>query len=246
MINKAVSRKVLAMDTTFAQGSVALLLEQQVVAYSYFSGEGGHIDQLPVETARLLAEAGWCGQDLDLLAVTVGPGSFTGSRIALALAKGFSLAVGVPVIGVSTLELLVASVAAKTSCKRVAALLDARRQEVYAALYESHSGNALVELLPPSVWDPVFLAQELADHWSTPDEKIVLVGNGLAPYGQIFQQSVNQSFVMSDARFWQLDARQLGLLALQRMNHSNGLSIEGLEPLYLRRADARKMVVASP
>lgn len=239
--------KVLAMDTVFAQGSLALLEGGQVRAHATFAGQEGHVVLLPGEIERSLAHVGWCGRDLDLIAVTVGPGSFTGSRIAMGVAKGFAAALGVPVIGVSTLELLVASVEVGegVSGRKVAAILDARRGEVYAALYEVRPGFKPVPRMPPGAKDPLLCAKEFALVSLMENEKIILTGSGLALYAELFQQALGLRCEMTDPAVWHLDTVRLGLLAQERMNQPGELSVECLEPLYLRRADAKERVFAN-
>lgn len=234
--------KILAMDTVFSQGSVALLAGEEVVAHAWFEGHEGHVALLPQEIVRLLAQVGWRGLDLDLLAVTLGPGSFSGSRIALGVAKGISLAVDIPIIGVSTLEVLVEGVVDGNKRQRVAALLDARRQEVYAALYELDGALEPILLLAPGAWNPALLAEKLAQEWLIPGEKMVLIGNGLIPYAEVFQQALGADCELADPSLWRLDAAQVGKLALRRMDNPDEVRADLLEPFYLRRADATPSV----
>ncbi|MBF0428387.1 MAG: tRNA (adenosine(37)-N6)-threonylcarbamoyltransferase complex dimerization subunit type 1 TsaB [Magnetococcales bacterium] len=228
------------MDTTFAQGGVALLEGDQVAAMSHFEGAEGHVARLPQEINRLMNEMGWQGHDLDLLAVTIGPGSFSGSRIALGVAKGFSAALGTPVVGISTLELLVAGLG--VNGRNVAALLDARRKEVYAGLYQMQKGINPVSLLPPALWDPADFAQELVGFLKGTAEKMVLIGNGLIEYAPLFHAVLKTGCEVADPALWQFDLKRLGLMAQQRVGTSNAETIAMLEPMYLRRADAKEAV----
>lgn len=133
--------RILAIDTALDLCSVAFVTA---------AGRGpalseplarGHAERLFAMVEAVLAEDGATLEDADRIAVTIGPGSFTGIRIGLAAARGFALALGRPVIGVDTLEALAASAAERPSGP-VFAAIDARKGEVYAAVH--HRGTEVV------------------------------------------------------------------------------------------------------
>jgi tRNA threonylcarbamoyladenosine biosynthesis protein TsaB len=97
---------ILGLDAALARASVALLRDGAVLAERMAAGERGQAAALPPMLAAALAEAGAAATDLDGIAVTVGPGSFTGLRAALALAHGLALAAGRPLVGVTVAEAL--------------------------------------------------------------------------------------------------------------------------------------------
>ncbi|MBF0294320.1 MAG: tRNA (adenosine(37)-N6)-threonylcarbamoyltransferase complex dimerization subunit type 1 TsaB [Magnetococcales bacterium] len=218
------------MDTSLPRGSMALLDGDRVVARAAFEGPEGHVVLLAQALEQGLAETGWRPGELALLAVTVGPGSFTGARIALGVAKGLAVATGAPLVGISTLEVLLAG--AEEGDGLAVALIDARRSEVYAQA--RRGGQSLVE---PGVYDPVWLAGELA---RLADGPVRLTGNGLLPYGEGFRQALGERFLPLPPAAWQPDAALLGALARQRRHTPDGIADAWLEPLYLRRSDARE------
>lgn len=95
----------------------------------------GHAEQLMGVIEEALGKAGVGYPDLGAIAVSVGPGSFTGVRVGVAAARGFALALKIPAIGVNTLEALAAEARAMAGPQPVLATLDAKRDEIYAALY---------------------------------------------------------------------------------------------------------------
>ncbi|MBF0180860.1 MAG: tRNA (adenosine(37)-N6)-threonylcarbamoyltransferase complex dimerization subunit type 1 TsaB [Magnetococcales bacterium] len=220
------SDKVLAMDTSLPRGSMALLDGERLAAREWFEGPEGHVVLLARALERGLAATGWRPGDLSLLAVTVGPGSFTGARIALGVAKGLALATGAPLVGISTLELLLAGIGEGDGL--AVALIDARRAEVYAQA--RRGGQSLVD---PGVYDPAWLAGELA---RLADGPVRLTGNGLLPYGEGFRQALGERFLPLPPEAWQPDPVVLGIMARQRRHDAD----PWLEPLYLRRSDARE------
>ncbi|MDD2876164.1 MAG: tRNA (adenosine(37)-N6)-threonylcarbamoyltransferase complex dimerization subunit type 1 TsaB [Acidiphilium sp.] len=98
------ARRVLTIDAAQRRASVTLLDGEQVVAARTGAAETGLADSLAVWAAECLKEAGFAAAALDAIAVTIGPGSFTGLRASIALAQGIGLAAGVPVHGISMTE----------------------------------------------------------------------------------------------------------------------------------------------
>ena len=100
--------------------------------------------------AEALAQAGLEIADLDRIGVVIGPGGFTGVRVALAFARGLGVSTGIPVVGVTSLAALAANVAGAPAGTLIAPVIDARRGQVYAGLYDGNE-NALIA---PFVADP--------------------------------------------------------------------------------------------
>jgi tRNA threonylcarbamoyladenosine biosynthesis protein TsaB len=131
---------VLGIDTATRVGSVGLLRDGDIVAEeSRPPATGGHNETLFAMIGRVLRRAGLEFGDVGALAVSNGPGSFTGLRIGLSAAKGLAFAGGKKLVAVSTLEALARSVEAREG--PLCACLDARRQEVYLALFEAVDGG---------------------------------------------------------------------------------------------------------
>ncbi|MEO5346389.1 MAG: tRNA (adenosine(37)-N6)-threonylcarbamoyltransferase complex dimerization subunit type 1 TsaB [Magnetococcus sp. YQC-9] len=228
--------KILAMDSCFPRGGVALLDGERLVARDGFEGPEGHVALLPQAVERLLAESGWSLAELERIAVTLGPGSFSGARIALGVAKGMASGIGLEVVGFSTLEV----VAAGSNCDgSVAALLDARRGEVYAAFYEIQLGQTprlRSELL---VCDPETLIGQLRSWQASIDAPLHLTGNALGVYGERLQNLAEAGCRMAEEAFWPLNVALLGRLAA-RLGRGVRMPVEALEPVYVRKADAKE------
>lgn len=120
--------RILAIDTALAACSVAVWRDGETLAREVRPMARGQAEALIPMTQAAMAVASLEFADLDRIAVTVGPGSFTGIRVGLAAARGLALAIGKPVIGVTTLEVL----AAMCPDRPVLAAIDARRGQVYA------------------------------------------------------------------------------------------------------------------
>jgi tRNA threonylcarbamoyladenosine biosynthesis protein TsaB len=129
---------VLGIETATALGGVAIVDGQgRILCECSFLGRESHAERIIPEVSRLVASLGAGPQDLAAVAVSAGPGSFTGLRSGVASAKGLAFARGIPLYGVSTLEALAANAPAGSGT--VCAVLGARRGEVYRALFEAGS-----------------------------------------------------------------------------------------------------------
>ncbi len=122
--------RVLALDAALARCAAAVVVDENLVAMRQTDAARGHAALLPVMAQAVLEEAGLPATSLDLIAVTVGPGSFTGIRAGLALAHGIALAAGVTVVGVTVGEALAESLP-QLGGRRLWVAIDSRRGRVF-------------------------------------------------------------------------------------------------------------------
>ncbi len=158
--------KLLAFDTATASCSAAVWCDGVVLAERCHAMERGHSEALVPMIAAVMDEAGLAFAELDGIAVTVGPGAFTGVRIGLATARALSLAANLPCLGVTTLEAVAADVQAEND---VVVVLDAKRNDVYAQTFSP----ALQPLEEPAAILPEALAARLAGNAA-----VTLAGDG--------------------------------------------------------------------
>ncbi len=142
--------KLLAIDTAMEACSVAVLTESGTpVVVSEILGRG-HAERLVGMVESAMREVGLGFPDLDRIAVTVGPGSFTGLRVGIAAARGFALVTGRPVVGVGTLEAHARSVRDTAGAVPVMAVLDARRDEIYGQRFHADGTPATAAEVGPA------------------------------------------------------------------------------------------------
>jgi len=222
---------ILALDTTTGSGSVALLENTRLLAE--INAESGltHSARLLRAVDYLLKQNGLEIPDIDGYAVAVGPGSFTGIRIGLSTVKAFAFASKKPVAPVSTLAALALKLR-ETQGRLLCPILDAKKGEVYAALFETE-GSRLKEVVREGAYGPDAFLSSLPAH-----RVIHFLGNGVGVYRERIL-----AYLKDNARF---SARSLfighevGLLGYDILRKGSGVSGEALEPLYFRRSQAEE------
>lgn len=164
--------RVLGIETATPYGSVAVVGPDGLLAEVTALVPMRHLEWLLPAVERTLAEAGTGREEIEGLAVSLGPGGFTGLRIGIATAAAWARAADIPAIGVSTLEALAATVAGPGL---IGPVLDAKRGEVAAALFRREEDLTLTRLREDTVLTPDRLGELLP-----PDEPVLLLGDGLS------------------------------------------------------------------
>ena len=163
--------KILALESSATACSVALCEDEKLIAQSYQNNGLTHSVTLMPMTVNLLSGCGISLDEVELIAVAAGPGSFTGLRIGVAAAKGLAWPAGKRCAACSTLESMAWSLAHTGG--EICAVMDARRHQVYNARFAS-DGAALTRLIP----DRAISLEELADELKKSGNPQILVGDG--------------------------------------------------------------------
>src|SRR2546425_10061626 len=172
--------RVLAVETSTLAGGAALLDGELVVGEYVLDVSATHSERLMGAIDRLLTDAGWTVRDLEGLAVSVGPGSFTGLRIGLSTVKGLALALSIPIVAVPTLDAMAALL--PFAALPVCPVLDARKREVYASLYRWDGLGMRRE------WE--YLAIAPGDLARRLHEPVIVVGDGADANGSPYPRRV--------------------------------------------------------
>lgn len=220
---------VLGIETSTAMGSVALVDERGLRGERCWETREGHAERLMGEIDCLLQKHSITIQALDGFAVTIGPGSFTGLRVSLATVKGLAMVSQHPVVPVSTLEALARNVS--SSAYPVCPLLDARREEVFAALFRQDEKGQWIRLLPDQVIAPCDLLQQLSG-------PITFVGEGAVRYQALIQKGMGEKACFAPADMQWPSAAVVAHLGLARLLQGETVQAKEIRPLYLRRPDA--------
>jgi tRNA threonylcarbamoyladenosine biosynthesis protein TsaB len=206
---------LLAFDTATPATTVAL--NDRELRHDPAPGERpGHAGQLLALATRLLEDAGLTFEDLDRIAVGVGPGTFTGLRIGVATARALAQGTGAELVGISTLRAL----AANAEGRPVLAVLDARRGEAFVAEYEGET-----EVRPPAAVRPETLAEMARP-------SLLALGDGSVRFREVLEPAGTE--IPADGS----PLHKVSALALARLATAQVVTGESVIPEYLRLPDA--------
>ena len=220
--------KILAVDTATKSCSVAIVEAGSVSAELTTLKDQTHSKQLMQLIHKGLALSGFSTTDLDGLAVTIGPGSFTGLRIGISTIKGLAHALDKPVVGISSLDALAWQCADRSYL--ICPVIDARKGEVYAATYR-YDNDRLTQKNSENVGVPEAVVQKIR-------EPCVFIGNG----AQLYRRNI--STVLGDQAHFApgsqntIRASSVAFLSMQRFETNDTDEIGDLVPHYIRKSDA--------
>jgi tRNA threonylcarbamoyladenosine biosynthesis protein TsaB len=137
--------RILALETSLFNGSIALASAGELIFRQQLPPEQRTAQTLAPAIAAALREVDWKPADVNLVAVTTGPGSFTGLRVGVTTARTFSYAVGAGILGINTLEVIARQASSRSA--EVWAVMDAQRGELFAARYARGEGGRLCEAI---------------------------------------------------------------------------------------------------
>lgn len=216
---------LIAFETATPSGGVALLRDGRLAACSLIGAQRAH-SRLCLDLAnRMLATEGLAWKDVDVLAASHGPGSFTGVRVALTLAKSLAFALAKPLVTVGSLDALALN--AVDGDRPVAAVMDARRGEVYAAVFRPR-GDGLHPLGEPFVAAPEGLADALAARCAEPG---ILCGEGAAALAHL-----PAGWALARGDRMRANPAATAWLAREKALHAEWADVAGAAPIYLREA----------
>jgi tRNA threonylcarbamoyladenosine biosynthesis protein TsaB len=220
--------RALGIETATSLASVGIVVGDRILAERALPMHGSHARTLLPLIDAALAAAGVGLRDIDLLAVSIGPGSFTGLRIGLSVAKGLALATGVPVVGVPTLEAY-----ARTAGPRPGLLcpvLDARKGEVYAAAFRWR-GSEVECVAAANAVAPERFAASLR-------EAATLVGDGVDAYAGLWRRELGEAAELIAFAALPPNAAVVAQLGMARAAAFGPDDLADLEPRYCRASEA--------
>jgi tRNA threonylcarbamoyladenosine biosynthesis protein TsaB len=220
--------RILAIETSLRNGSVALAKDGVVVASRMLSRETRSAQSLAPAVKELLAEQGWKPNELDAVGVTIGPGSFTGVRVGVTFAKVFCYAAGAPVVGLTTLEVIAAQAVEVEGELHV--VLDAQRNDLFHQAYQIAGGVATAISEPSVLSAEAWFAQVAAS------KDLAISGAGLAKHREVLPRNLR----VFDERHWEPNAETVAQLAHREFLNGRRDDVWKLSPLYLRASAAEE------
>jgi tRNA threonylcarbamoyladenosine biosynthesis protein TsaB len=225
--------KVLGIECSSMMMGAAIFGERGLVAEHRWLADRSRSERIMPLIDGLLRETGVGLKDLGGISVSIGPGSFTGLRVGLSTAKGLGFALGLPLVGVSSLEVLAASQAREAESDLISPMIDAKRQEVYAALFGVKTSQELeCEAEPvvtvPSAW---------LDRLERLEGSFVFVGSGALLFkSKILERLGGRARLVSEEHPYP-SAALLAALGYRRLEKGEKGSTD-LVPLYMSRHGA--------
>ncbi len=240
----------LAIETSGTGGSVALAQGNRLVAELLLSVRETHSRRLMPSISYLLERTGVRREELECIAVGLGPGSFTGLRIGLSTAIGLSMGLEIPVAGVPTFDMLAAGIPPLPGVV-FCPVTDARKLHVYTAAYSCSGGSAAWHrrtqflVLPPEELPGVLHENHILSRDSAPDvpATVLLAGDAIPERGEAILEAFAAGFpgvtvVMAPEHLWIPRAASAAVMARRYLDKSVG--VEGLGPIYVRRSEAEE------
>jgi len=220
---------ILAVDLASMCGSIALVAKNITIAeYSLHSSQT-HSKRLIPQIERIIQESGIIWDEIEAIAVSLGPGSFTGLRIALSTVKGLAMAFNKKLIGIATLDGLAAQI--QHHPLTICPIMDARKKEVYTALYRCSSAEPATRISKYMVISPDNLTKHIT-------EKTLFIGDAVAIYQDFLQEKLADLAFFGEPIINFTRASAIGLLAQVKFQQNEFLDPATITPLYVRASDA--------
>lgn len=210
---------ILHIDSSQETASVCLSRERQELGIRINDNQYDHASWIHTAIADMMQIAGLTLQELNAISVTIGPGSYTGLRVGLATAKGLCYALQIPLITISTLEMMAAAVQPQ-AVEFICPMIDARRMEVFSAIYDK---NLTIVSNPAAI-----LLDETTYHSFITAHRIVFCGSGSKKFKPLVQ-SANTTFIELS-----FSSSALIGLAFNRFLKNEFASLAYAEPVYLK------------
>jgi tRNA threonylcarbamoyladenosine biosynthesis protein TsaB len=221
--------KILAVDTSTASGSIAILDGARVIAEWTMLSSLTHNRLLLKRVDFLLNELGWSLEQVEGFAVTTGPGSFTGLRIGLTTVKTLAWATGKPFVGIPSLDALAAPLG--FAAHPVCPLIDARKSEIYFAVYQPDGRGTVQRRSSFQVDSPQRIMEKITG-------PTIFCGDGWSLCEQLFLKELGGWALVAPAPFHIIRAGLVGELARKKLQEQEEENPLTSAPLYVRPSEA--------
>jgi tRNA threonylcarbamoyladenosine biosynthesis protein TsaB len=222
--------RALAIETSARTGSIAAVEDETVVAEEQFEHGLQHAAQIIPIIDRLCGARGWTPADLDELYVSAGPGSFTGLRIGITLAKTMALATGVKLVAVPTVRVIVEN--APREARHVVLVLDAKRDQIFTARFERDEQGKWVERESAHL-------DSLTKMLERTPRPVHLLGEGI-PYHEKFIPREDAGVIVTQTELWRPRARVVAEIGARLAREGRFTDPDRFAPIYIRKPEAEE------
>ena len=222
--------KILAIDSCSSVATAALMEDDVLVAQFYLNNKITHSTKLLPQIEYMMKNADVTFADVDLYAVTIGPGSFTGERIGVATAKALAHAVNKPMVGVSALKSMAYNI--KFTDYILCPIMDARREQVYTATFRWENGELI------TVNDDRAMALE--DLLNEINEDVIFTGDGVPVFKEKITEKLGEKAHFAPANLLHINGSGVAECAKSEYKKRNACDYSSLVPKYLRLSQAER------
>ncbi len=219
---------ILGIETATMTGGVALMNEERLISEYTLNVRTTHTARLMPALDLILKDSCIDKREIDGIAISMGPGSFTGLRIGMATAKGLALGLDIPLVGIPTLDALARNI--PFAAYQICPVLDAKKKEVYVSLLR-YEGDVLVKQTPYQVMPPADLVKQI-------HEKTIFLGDALDAYGELISEELGDLAVFAPDAQRLPRAAIVAEIGLSKLKAGEHLDIASSEPIYIRASDA--------
>jgi len=222
--------KILAIDTSTSIAGVCLFSEDGIIGEFLMNNLKSHSKNLVPMVDELLKYVNVEMEDIDVIAVSLGPGSFTGLRIGLSVAKGFSYSLGKPIVGISSLDGLAQNVAHFDGI--ICPMIDSKNGQVYTALYKSEN-QKIERISEPYCTDLEGLINIISEK-----RDILFVGDGIYLWEADIRNKLGERAYFAQASHNSVRASSIAQLAYHRAQEGDFDDLFKLVPIYIKKSQA--------
>lgn len=224
---------ILAIEASGIAGSVAYIKDGKLVGEYYICHKLTHSETIMPMLEHLKTMVGLDLKTLDAIAVTSGPGSFTGLRIGVATAKGLALALNLPIIGIPTLDAMAHNITYTKDL--ICPIMDARRSQVYTSLYRWEE-NELIRLEDHQA----ILIEELLAKLGEYSGNVIFLGDGVPVFEEIIKERLGTRAIFAPSFIRLQRAGTLADIAVAEYEKGNLVDADLFTPMYLRKSQAER------
>ena len=225
--------KLLVLESSGLVASVALMEENSMICEFTMNHKKTHSQTLLPMVDEMMKITGFNKKELDAVAISKGPGSFTGLRIGSATAKGLAQALNIPVVSISSLEGLAANLYGTSDL--ICPIMDARRSQVYAGIFQYEG-----ERLETRMEDDAIAVADLIEILNQKGEPVILLGDGVPVYGKLLEEGLKVPYRFAPAHMNRQRAGAVGVLAVQYYKEGKEEYSRDHKPEYLRKSQAER------
>ncbi len=226
--------KILGIESASITASCAISEDEILLCEYTQNHKKTHSEKLMPLIVKALEDNEISLNDIDVIAISKGPGSYTGLRIGAAIAKGLAQALDIPMVAVPTMKALAANVF--DSSRYIIPILDAKGGRAYSGIYKWENNNLVTvkEQFPINI-------DELVDIINGLDNDVVLNGDGSVNYKEVLQSKINKKIYFAPEKYNILSASSINHVGYQLIKENNMLSCYDFSPEYLRPSQAERM-----